>query len=317
MNRPMMNRLIFAIALALVSALPSTLLAQQFSFAPIDVPGATATQARGINANGEIVGFYKTTACSDYSVSAPLCPTHGFKYVNGSYVKLTVPNATSTAIMGVNDFGDLVGFYTNSDGSRHGFLWLHTNVIKTIDYPGTSFVTVPMGVNNALVIGGGLWSINSNGTFAEGGFIWRNGHFSALNLGTAGCFNCTSVNGISNNGIKVGQAFRNDNYTAWLKIGTDLDTYLYQGTDSFGTAVNNNADIAGWNTGFGGWFAKKIEANEGSGDATEQPPVFIAVTYPGAGIQTYPFGMNLARAVVGTYFDSAGNQHGFIAKANF
>jgi hypothetical protein len=312
-----MNRLIFAIALALASALPSTLLAQQFSFAPIDVPGATATQARGINASGEIVGFYKTTACADYSVSAPGCPTHGFKYVNGTYVKLTVPNATSTAIMGLNDFGDIVGFYTNRDGSRHGFLWLHTNVLKTIDYPGTSFVTVPMGVNNALTVVGGLWSINSNGTFAEGGFIWRNGHFSALNLGTAGCLNCTSVNGISNNGIKVGQAFRNDFWSAWLKVSSDLDPFLYQSSDSFGTAVNNNADVAGWNTANGGWFAKKIEANEGTGDANEQPPSFIAVTYPGAGVQTYPFGINLARAVVGSYFDSTEKQHGFMAKANF
>jgi hypothetical protein len=52
-----MNRLI----LAIVFFLPSTLLAQTFTYAPINVPGAVSTQARGINATGEIVGFYETS----------------------------------------------------------------------------------------------------------------------------------------------------------------------------------------------------------------------------------------------------------------
>jgi probable HAF family extracellular repeat protein len=51
---------------------------------------------------------------------------------------------------GVNDYGDIVGFYQKSDKSYHGFLWLHQNVIKTIDYPGTTFATVPMGVDSTL-----------------------------------------------------------------------------------------------------------------------------------------------------------------------
>jgi hypothetical protein len=46
-----------------------------FKFAPINVPGATATQARGINASGEVVGFYQTTACSNYNLQVPSCPT--------------------------------------------------------------------------------------------------------------------------------------------------------------------------------------------------------------------------------------------------
>jgi uncharacterized membrane protein len=140
-----MNRVI----LAIVFSLPSTLLAQTFTYAPINVPGAAATEARGINNNGEIVGFYKTAACVDYDVKVPSCPTKGFKYVNGSFIKLMVPSSVSTAIMGVNDLGDLVGFYTKTDGTKHGFIWYHTNGVRTIDDPGASPTTVPFGINKA------------------------------------------------------------------------------------------------------------------------------------------------------------------------
>jgi hypothetical protein len=62
----------------------------QFSYAPINVPGAVSTEARGIDNKGEIVGFYKTGVCGDYDLKVPNCRTKGFKYVNGSYVKLMV-----------------------------------------------------------------------------------------------------------------------------------------------------------------------------------------------------------------------------------
>ena len=59
---------------------PLTLLAQTFTYAPINVPGAAATEARGINTSGEVVGFYKSASCTDHDVKVPNCPTHGFKY---------------------------------------------------------------------------------------------------------------------------------------------------------------------------------------------------------------------------------------------
>ena len=152
-----MNRLIF---LLLVTSIPTSLLAQ-FSYAPVNVPGAAATQARGINNNGEIVGFYQRSGCIDNNV-VPTCPAEGFKYVNGSYVKLMVPGAVSTAIMGVNDYGDLVGFYRKSGGSLHGFIWYHQNVVKTIDYPHSGWPTIPFGINKAGTVVGGIWGLAAN-----------------------------------------------------------------------------------------------------------------------------------------------------------
>jgi hypothetical protein len=311
-----MNRFLFA----LMFIFPATLLAQTFSYAPINVPGAVATEARGINNNGEIVGFYKTVACQDYDIKVPSCPTKGFKYVNGKFVKLMVPNSTSTAIMGVNDLGDLVGFYTQSNGSKHGFIWFHQNVVRTIDFPtppsGTS--TVPFGINKVGTVVGGLWVIKPNfGTFAERGWVWVNGKFSNMNpippdnAGTC----CWSVNGIANSGVIVGQVFHADFNQAWYKAGTDEDFFTDPGPtccDTFATGVNSNNDMVGQE----GWFVKNIEAGEGSGDAPESVPHFIMVKFPNSVI-TIPFGLNNARAVVGSYTDSAGKLHGFMAKANF
>jgi hypothetical protein len=306
-----MNRLI----LAIVFSMPSTLLAQTFTYAPINVPGAVGTQARGINASGEIVGFYETgSTCRDTVLAVPNCPTHGYKYVNGSFIKLRVPNSVSTAIMGVNDLGDLVGFYTKADGTKHGFIWYHTNVVKTIDYPGTSFITVPMGINKAGTVVGGLWSESQTGTFAQRGWVWVNGKFSNMNPFTpnAAAPSNWSVNGIANSGVITGQLFQADNNQAWFKAGTDEDFYLFNGVDTFGTGVNSGNDVVGY--GQRGWFAKNIESNEGTNDATETTPKFIVVQYPNGGT-TVPFALNNLRGVVGTYTDSS--MHGFLAKPNF
>jgi hypothetical protein len=324
-----MNRLVLAILLAL----PSTLLGQ-FTYAAINVPGAVSTEARGMNNNGEIVGFYTTAACADYDIKVPNCPTKGFKYVNGSYIKLMVPGSVTTAILGVNDLGDLVGFYSKmvsgcSNRVFHGFIWYHQNVVKTIDYPGSdkcntypnnvSMTTVPFGINKAGMVVGGLWGVTPTGVFPSGGWVWVNGTFSNMNPvppNPAGpC--CWSVTGISNNGILTGVTFVGDFWQAWLKEATDRDFYMdfpagNNGADSYGTGINSATDVIGY-TSLQGWFAKNIEKNEGTNESTEPPPAFIPVNYPGSQV-TVPFGLNDLRAMVGTYTDSSGKQHGFLAK---
>jgi len=311
-----MNRLTFA--LLLVTSIPTSLFAQ-FTYAPINVPGALQTEARGINNNGEIVGFYKTTTCTD-SFAVPTCRTEGFKYVNGAYIKLMVPGAVSTAIMGVNDNGDLVGFYKKSDGSLHGFIWYHQNVVKTIDYPHSGWPTIPFGINKAGTVVGGIWGPGQQ--YPSYGWVWVNGKFSNMDPyqsdypPPAAC--CWSVNGISNNGIIVGQGFSHDFNQGWLKEGTDQDFFMNipsgnSGSDTFATGINSATDVVGY--GYEGWFAKQIELNEGTNDATEVSPKFIKIAYPNA-FHTSPYAVNDKRAVVGTYNNSTG-AHGFMAKANF
>ncbi len=295
----------------------------QFTYAPINVPGAVTTEARGINNSGEVVGYYQSTAsCTNTDVRVPTCPTKGFKLVNGTYKKLMVPNSVSTAILGVNDHGDLTGFYKKSDGSEHGFIWYHNNVVRTIDFQ--SNVTVPWGINNAGIVVGGFWGTGESGTFPGGGWVWVNGRFSNMNPNNGAAPCCESVTGVSNSGILTGLVFQSDFFMAWMKKATDEDFFTYpsvtQCCDTSGTAINNNIDMIGF-TGTQGWFTKHIERNEveSSGEVT---PRFLKVNFPGkttssSALATYPFGMNDKRWIVGAYVDSANHMHGFVAKPNF
>src|SRR6516164_4854101 len=78
-----------------------------FLFTRLDVPGASSTQADGINASGQIVGFYTDASGND----------HGFLFSGGSYTTLNVPGAATTHAVGINASGQIAGWFY--DGNFH------------------------------------------------------------------------------------------------------------------------------------------------------------------------------------------------------
>ena len=86
-------------------------------FLTLAFPGATMTQAFGVNDSGEVVGSY-TTGSGNSAV------THGFVWHGGTFATVDIPGATSTTINGLNDENDLLGFYTDAKGNTDGFLAL-------------------------------------------------------------------------------------------------------------------------------------------------------------------------------------------------
>ena len=81
------------------------------------MPGASATQAFGLNDEGEVVGTYNI-GTGDNAV------THGFTWMHGKFTTVDYPMASATFINGVNDEGDIVGFYTDAKGNTDGFVGL-------------------------------------------------------------------------------------------------------------------------------------------------------------------------------------------------
>jgi hypothetical protein len=80
-------------------------------------PGATATQAFGVNDFGEVVGTYMTGSGNN-------AKTFGFTWTRRhGFTSVSDPNGQgATTINGVNDAGDLVGFYTDAAGNTDGLL---------------------------------------------------------------------------------------------------------------------------------------------------------------------------------------------------
>lgn len=81
-------------------------------FRTIDVPNATQTQARGVNDNGLIVGWY--------TIPGPL--TNAFVLIHGQYLSVSYPGAAGTSAGGINSLGQIVGAYTFDFNTYHGFV---------------------------------------------------------------------------------------------------------------------------------------------------------------------------------------------------
>lgn len=84
------------------------------TFTTVDAPNATETELLGLNDHGIAVGFDVVNGV-----------THGIIYNSkkGTFTTLDDPNASGLTIFnGLNDKGDIVGFYTDAAGNTHGLL---------------------------------------------------------------------------------------------------------------------------------------------------------------------------------------------------
>lgn len=85
-------------------------------FVSFEFPGAKATipgmGPLGISSSGDVVGQYTT---SDGKNSA-------FLWSNGTFSTLDVPGAAATLGNGINNVGDMVGYYVDSKNANHGWV---------------------------------------------------------------------------------------------------------------------------------------------------------------------------------------------------
>jgi hypothetical protein len=135
-------------------------------YIPIDVPGASATRAFGINNEGVIVGRY-----DDANGVA-----QGFlRRPNGKITRISVPaGVNGTWAQDINDLGVVVGRYFDADFLSHGFMLKQGRYI-TIDYPGAIETTV-RGIDNQGTLSGNY--IDAVGF--ETGFVKDRNDFRAV-----------------------------------------------------------------------------------------------------------------------------------------
>jgi uncharacterized membrane protein len=142
----------------------------------IDVPGSPLTQPLAINDRGDIVGAYLEANVDpdDPYAYYDTGRLRGFVLRDGKFTPVDFPDGAGTKVSGINDRGQLVGYYDTPD-ARRGFL-LDEGSFTPIDPPG-SLTTLPSGIDNrGRVVGAYLDPNGINGR----GFLWDDGEYRTI-----------------------------------------------------------------------------------------------------------------------------------------
>ena len=270
----------------------------------IDVPGATATVAFGINNQGVVVGRYASAG-----------RTHGFaRSAEGELTTIDFPGASLTVAAAVNSRGDIVGWYnlTASPTVRHGFL-LRDGMFTTVDPPGSNS-TGALGINDRGDIVGRFCDRPvcrdlGNGDYR--GFLLRDDVFTTVDVPGSAETHAWDIND------------RGEFLGAFQTAGGEVDLFLI-GRGNLTTfslpngkpvsndngGINARGDIVGKYCDVSPCLAGRPSAGHGFVLSDGR---LTTIDVPGA-LGTAAFGINARREVVGGYFDAGGALHGYVTR---
>lgn len=134
-----------------------------------DIPGYSQNEGYGINDHGVAVGNAFTSSSSVAWIWDPEALSYSF---------FAVPKAANhtTSPSGLNDKGQVAGYFADASGVYHGFLKEY-GTYTIIDVPGATN-TYPDGLNDRGVIQGQIYDIAGA---AEGFLATPGGHFAIVN----------------------------------------------------------------------------------------------------------------------------------------
>jgi uncharacterized membrane protein len=267
------------------------------SFESINVAGASATRAFGINAHGDIVGSY-TDATG----------THGFLRSRGVDTTINYPDApghrtTFTEAWGINPQGDIIGRYAAAGipGTR-GFLLSHETYtdISALGH----LITLPTKIGASGEIVGCFHDINSVTDMY--GYVQRGSSATTFTLPSipvpAG--SAAMHNGITPGGeIIVGLTF--------TTLTTQRGYIVNQGVVSFVDFPGSNTTQL-WDVNPAGISVGQYTLNGRTDGLVVDADGLETIRVPGS-TMTVARGINPRGDVVGVYNDSLGT-HGFILR---
>lgn len=166
-------------------------------FPTTDNANPPVNQLLGVNNSGIAVGFYTNGAGSN----------RGYEYDiwTGRFTRVLVPwapsgvNGPSLTAAGINNRGDVTGFYNKTSSQVDGFLKLRSGRFITLAFPGASS-TQATGVNDSDVVVGNYTTGSGNSAVTHG-FVWSNGKFATVDISGA---SSTTLNGVNDENDLVG-----------------------------------------------------------------------------------------------------------------
>jgi len=204
-----------------------------------------------------------------------------------NFVTLNYPSAADTRVTGINNHGEMAGFYyVNTPGARSA-----RNGIS----------------HKPEVRGPAVFSSNNTAPAIEGvthGFIFQNGTFTNIDFPGE---TDTEIWAINDNGDVVGYYYdgtRNHGFLLSNGVYTTIDPP--GSVDTFVQGINNIGQVVG---------------NYDDADGNQIPfllsaGVYTDLSFPTSVYYPYALGINNLGAVVGNYDDSIGNGHGFLLLQN-
>jgi len=260
----------------------------------IDYPGALLTVAQGINAAGQVVGWYNNAAEAATIV-------HGFLMNGSSFTPVDFPGATATDARGIGPNGEIVGvFYTaagtNPTGTMNGYR-VRDGEFTVANYPN-HLNTIAQRINPRGEIVGCFHDNNMTSTMF-GMTLTANGTESITIPGSMN-------NGITPDGRRIAGLYTDP--PGGKGHGYLIEDGVFTPFDVPGSIFTAAWDISPTGEVVG---AYRSQDNKRHGFLWNNEG-FTAIDYPGAS-DTRAFGINAGGDIVGDYLDSGGQRHGFLA----
>jgi hypothetical protein len=209
--------------------------------------GSRQTQVTAINDWGNTVGFYATAAGANY----------GFldEYGTFSSVRdpLTSSNPPVNQLLGLNDNGQAAGFYNDSKGNSHAYIWDRVHGLFTAINPPGATSSTATDINDQGAVGGFFTAANGNiVSFIKQGPNWT----TLLVPGSS----TTELFGLNDEGIGVGMYVGKHKQTygftyerGTMKTISDphgIGSTVVNGLNNAGAIVGFYTDSAGNTDGF-------------------------------------------------------------------
>ena len=213
-----------------------------------------------------------------------------------SYERIDYPGAEGTRAEGINDSGQIVGWYTDAGGANHGFLYDGLQSFTPIDYPN-ALNTVATDINGSGLIVGHYR--DAKDSLIQRGFLYNGTTFSSLHYPGAVY---SYAEGINDSGHIVGYYQTYTEFRGFLyKDGGYTSLHYPDSQDTWAMGINNSGKIVGYyQLAAGGRYGFVYD----SGNYTQ-------IDYPGGyGHSTYAHGINDSGHIVG-FCDNCPGDHGF------
>jgi hypothetical protein len=306
-------------------------LATDYTYATIVQPGAVQTDPLGINASGEVAGYWVD---SNYA-------SHPFTYQNGTITNFSFAQGVDgIQLAGINDKGDLCGSYADANDNSHGFIYTAKGKLITLDVPGGSSTFVNAindkgdatgsayvnGYSAAFVYSNGTYTvftpptqyeyftpqaINAKGSVAgyefsqfgsESAFTYEGGVFTVLALPDT---YFTAAFSINKHNVVAGQLANNSRqqfgYTYTAK-GKETIIGPPGSTDTFSLGINDSGVVTG----------VSYDTNGDSTGYTYQAGAYSTLSFTGGSNFSGNF-INASGQVLGEYLDSNSLPQSFLA----